>query len=310
MTPPRFSILTTLVIAVVLIARGRTQYYMYTPGTSILPYISSPFDTYGAGINCNIPPTGTCAEDPSLDPTMCQYIPASVSTTPYINVGTPTSFSQTSSYYSAPGASGGISVMCGDWDFGYTVYRKLFVTFNGTLPDIFGTPTRQGYGTIGVPVTYSPGVVQFIVARCIEGNRTASRIAYAKRIPWDLTINGSWCANHGIYSLPTPQYHDLALPMCNPAIMGAACDGQTIVAMPTPGPVTSPPPPRTTTMTSGGPTPPAATPSGSTTLPPPSSSLSSPTPGVGVKINSSLSDFALGMLLPLTVGLVMLCLSP
>jgi hypothetical protein len=304
MTPLRLSILTRIAIVVVLLVSANAQYYMYTPGTSILPYISSPFDTYGAGINCNVPPNGLCAEDPLLDLNMCQYNPASVSTTPYINVGTPTSYSQTSSYYSAPGASGGITVWCGDWDFGYTVYRKLFVTLNGTLPDIFGTPTRQGYGSIGVAVPYSPGVVQFIVARCIEGNRTASRIAYAQRIPWDLTINGSWCAAHGIYSLPTPQYHDLALPMCNPAIMGAACDGQTIVTMPTPGPASPPPPP--TTATSGGSTPPAAT-SGSATSP---SLSSSPTPGAGVRGNAALSELAIGMLLPLTVGLILFCLSP
>jgi hypothetical protein len=222
-----------LSLAALLFAPARGQYYMYQPGTSILPYLSSRFDTYGAGVQCNVPPSGVCTESPNLDPNMCQYSPTTVSTTPYIKVNEPLSTTQSSSFYAAPGASGSIYVYCGDWDFTYTVYRKLFVTLDGTLPDIFGTPVSKGYGTRGTTVNYSPGVVPFVVARCIEDNRTASRIAYAQRIAWDLTANGSWCPSNAINSLPTPRYHDLALPMCNPTIMGAACDGQSIVNMPT-----------------------------------------------------------------------------
>jgi hypothetical protein len=39
-------------IAFILLSSGLVdaQYYMYTPGSSILPYMNSQFDTYGCGL--------------------------------------------------------------------------------------------------------------------------------------------------------------------------------------------------------------------------------------------------------------------
>jgi hypothetical protein len=202
------------------------QYYMYTPGSSILPYMNSQFDTYGCGLQC-FPYTNTIcgATQPFFDATMCQNIPSTVSMTPWIQANS-------GHIYSPPGTAGTIYIDCGFADYSYTKNYTLFLTTNGTLPNIFGKPWRGplpgGWG-IGVNFLASDPPL-LIVARCVEDNKTASRIAYAWRIPWDPAANGSWCPTNGVSSMGNPRYHELNLPRCNPAIYGALCDGQTIIS--------------------------------------------------------------------------------
>lgn len=220
----RVRILCALILVVWLWKLCNGQYYMYTPGESIVPYMKSTYDTYGAGLYCGSIWGANCSTSPYFDPTMCQYSPTNVSVTPYISY---------ENLYRPPGTSASILVSCDAWTDDASLNISLYFTTNGTLPDITGPCHSNGVRCLrGALVAYGPNdPPPLIVARCVQQGMLPSRIAYAKRIPWDDEVNGLWCdAPHAIKALPSATYRELSLPRCNHISFGALCDGQTIVA--------------------------------------------------------------------------------
>lgn len=196
---------------------------MYTPGESVVPYMNSFYDTYGSGWYCGSIWGANCSESPFFDPTMCQHIPSNVSVTPFID----------SAYlYASPNATSSILVSCNHWSNDPSLNVSLFFTTNGTLPDIRGRCHSNGLRCLGSAlVSFGPNdTPAFIVARCVQQGMVPSRIAYARRIPWDDVTNGSWCNTpQAIKALPSPTYRELSLPLCNHIVFGSQCDGQTVV---------------------------------------------------------------------------------
>lgn len=196
------------------------QFYMYTPGESIEPYVTSPFDSFGGGFRCTPPKQGEpCFLSPYFDRTLCFHEPANVSMTPWI---------EPINMYGDPSASGTILVRCGSGSLPSPVWVKLTLTINGTLPDVSVEYKRGDPGYSGFSVPFSPSnPFPIIVARCQEPGLLPSRIAYARRIHW-VAANGSYCPTHDV----AITYHELTLPRCLPSLVGDRCDGQSIVAMP------------------------------------------------------------------------------
>ena len=202
---------------------------MYTPGESIEPYVTSPFAGFGGGKTCRIAQQGDpCYVSPYTDPTMCQHLPENVSMTPWIDPA---------NIVGLASASGTIGIRCGTATVPSIYNDVLVFTANGSLPDIHAEPllgpssSKAAYNVPFSPANPTP----VIVARCLEPGKLPSRIAYARRLIWDPAVNGSFCPAHDVLGT----YRELSLPRCLPNLVGALCDGQSIVAMPGPPPATS-----------------------------------------------------------------------
>lgn len=236
---------------------GRAQFYMYTPGTSIEPYVKTIFDAFGGGYRCTPAQVGEpCYLSPYFDSTLCKNEPANVSMTPWI---------EPRYLYGSAAETGVIRIRCGTGTQPNVYNAELVFTANGTLPDIYSEPLLgPASSKAAYDVPFSPAnPFPVVVARCIEPGKLPSRIAYARRINWVNTINGSYCPSHDVRLT----YRELDLPRCDPALVGSACDGQTIVAMP-PGstPTTRSPPPTTSSSTTSSMVPQSSTRKPSTTL--------------------------------------------
>lgn len=208
-------------LLVLLSTAALAQFYMYTPGESIEPYVNKPDDVYGTGYSCSTvgyDPSYMCGTWPNIDTTQCRSIPSNVSPTPYID---PTNL------YSTNKASG-ITVSCGYLDYNMTNKWRIFVSANGTLPNIFApdpNPNQRGQIVSSVRYDDASGIYPVVVVRCILNDLLPSRIAYARRLGPTYPATGSGC----ISSMSTPRYRELSLPRCDPVKFGARCDGQTIV---------------------------------------------------------------------------------
>lgn len=197
------------------------QFYMYTPGASIEPFVSTLFDSFGGGYRCEPAHQGdSCYLSPYFDSTLCFNDPDNVSMTPWID---------SQNIYGDPNASGTIMVQCGIGSIPNIVNDRIVFTTNGTLPDVlkpFNASEGDAMASISVP--FSPSnPFPVIVARCIEPGKLPSRIAYARRIHWG-SANGSYCPSHEALAA----YRELPLPRCLTRLVGSLCDGQSIVVMP------------------------------------------------------------------------------
>lgn len=206
---------------VVTVVHG--QFYMFTPGTSIEPYVNSPLDTFGAGSYCGFSQNVPCGRtSPYVDPSMCQHLPSNVTPTPYI---------EETHLRGSASEAGSIFISCIQWTYDATIRVKMFFTTNGTLPDVNGPCYPAGdancIGNAYVP--FDAVTKPVIVVRCVEPGKLPSRIAYARRLTWE-SSNGTWCEKpQAIYSVTNPYYRELSLPRCDPKTAGTLCDGQSIV---------------------------------------------------------------------------------
>lgn len=187
---------------------GAAQYYMYTPGT---PIVFAPWQQYGGWQdNCAITlPTG-CKISPYSDLTLCQNIPTNVSFTPVID----------QTYRYGPSSQyGTIYAQCGSLSPTEPPMYPV-CTSDGTLPDVFAPEN-----TSACEVSFGPSnPTPIIVARCVQNGTIPGRIAYMQRMVWN---DSSTVPNE---SCDFGNYVELNLPQCNPALYGALCDGQTVIA--------------------------------------------------------------------------------
>jgi hypothetical protein len=237
--PLRWSVATFELAIVLFSITVSAQFYMYTPGDSIEPYVNTVFDAYGGGYRCTPAQAGEpCYLSPYFDSTLCKNEPANVSMTPWI---------ESKYLYGSAADTGVIRIRCGTGTQPNVYNDVLVFTANGTLPDIHSEPLLgPASSTAAYDVPFSPAnPFPVVVARCIEPGKLPSRIAYARRINWVTTVNGSYCPGHDVRIT----YHELGLPRCDPTLMGDACDGQTIVAMP-PGKTSPSSPPKTSSSSS------------------------------------------------------------
>jgi len=214
---------TGLILLSILIGSVFGQYYMYTPGT---PAVFADWDQFGGMLYCTFVQPSGCDLPPYTDITLCSNDPDNVSITPSID----------QSYrYGLASETNSIAVSC---DTGNRPGTHMAITTDGTLPDIYNASINRVQYVKFNPSNPTPT----ILARCIEPNKMAGRIAYFKRMIWDTNVNGT------APSCNLDHYKELDLPHCDPNTFGVRCDGQTFFAEAlVPTPKSTPPTPRTIT---------------------------------------------------------------